>query len=94
MGKRGMNPIQAAEVRARKTRTKLEKVRLSKGLSQNELAIKSGVDVRRIQYYEQNNGSIDKARIHNLCLLCIALDCKLEDLLETEETIDKLKLIK
>ena len=62
--------------------TKLKRVREAAGLSQSELAAKSGVSLRSIQMYEQRNNDIDKAQGHTLYKLSIALGCEIEDLLE------------
>ena len=63
--------------------TKLKKIREAAGLSQNDLAVKSGVSLRSIQMYEQRNNDIDKAQGHTLYKLSVALGCDIEDLLET-----------
>ena len=63
--------------------TKLKKIREAAGLSQNDLAVKSGVSLRSIQMYEQRNNDIDKAQGHTLYKLSVALGCEVEDLLET-----------
>ena len=62
--------------------TKLRKVRDAAGLSQSELAKKSGVSLRSIQMYEQRQNDIDKAQGHTLYKLSVALGCDIEDLLE------------
>ena len=62
--------------------TKLKRVREAAGLSQSELAKKSGVSLRSIQMYEQRNNDIDKAQGHTLYKLSVALGCDIEDLLE------------
>ena len=62
--------------------TKLKKIREATGLSQNELAKKSGVSLRSIQMYEQRNNDIDKAQGHTLYKLSVVLGCAIEDLLE------------
>ena len=96
MVKRGMNAEQAAQVRARRgnKETKLQKLRVAKGYSQSELAEASGVPKRTIQCYEQETRPIDGARLPYLCDLSIALDCKIEDILESEELIEKFKEVK
>ena len=96
MNRRGMKPEQAAKLREQKglTMTKLQKLRVAKGLSQSQLAAISGVPLRRLQDYEQSTRRIDGARLDALCSLSIALDCKLEDLIENKELITKLRLTK
>ena len=96
MSKGGMAPKQAISLRAKKGLkiTKLQKIRVSKNLSQSELAALSGVPVRRIQNYEQLARPIEGARIDTLCDLCLALDCKMEDLIEDKNVIAKIRLTK
>ena len=74
--------------------TKLQKLRIQKGFSQSELAAASNVKKRAIQCYEQELRPIDHARLETLCDLSIALECKIEELLESETLIEKLKMIK
>ena len=60
----------------------LKRIRESRGLSQNELAEQSGINVRNIQMYEQRVNNIDKAQAHILYKLSRVLGCNIEDLLE------------
>lgn len=62
--------------------TKLRKFRENIGLSQSQLARESGVSLRSIQLYEQRVNDIDKAQVHTLYKLALALHCSMEDLLE------------
>ena len=62
--------------------TKLQTVRKAIGLSQKELAEKSGVTLRMIQQYEQRAKDINKAAASNVFALAQTLGCKAEDLLE------------
>lgn len=62
--------------------TKLQTIRKATGLSQKQLAEKSGVTLRMIQQYEQRAKDINKATASNLFALAQALGCKAEDLLE------------
>lgn len=96
MGKRGMKPMQAAQISIEKGQkiTNLKKQRIKVNLSQNELAAKSGVPAYKIQQYEQRFVSIDGAKLETICDLSIALGCQLEDILENKKIINKLKLIK
>lgn len=93
MGKRGMTPRQAAKLNG-ENMTKLKRVRVAKGYSQSELAALSGIPVKRIQHYEQRVRPIDSARLDTLCSLCVALGCKLEDVLERKAVIERLRLVK
>lgn len=69
--------------------SKLEKVRLSRKLSQKELSNKSGVSLRVIQSYEQNAININNAKISTLVDLCLILNCRLIDILDDELLINK-----
>lgn len=64
---------------------KLKQLRLTKQLTQGQLADKAGLNVRTIQHYEQGSKNLDHARIDTILRICIALDCKLIDLIENEE---------
>lgn len=96
MAKKGMSPERAKELREDMGlfSTKLETRRVKKGLSQNGLSVASGVNFRTIQAYEQRTRPIEGGNIKILCSLCIALDCKMEDILEDKTTIERYKLIK
>ncbi len=63
--------------------TKLRRIRESRGLSQTELALQSGVKIRNIQMYEQRVNNIDKAQAHILYKLSRTLGCDVEELLES-----------
>lgn len=65
--------------------SKLKTIREARGLSQNKLAIISGVNKRSIQLYEQRVNDIDKAQAQTLFKLSRALGCNIEDLLESPE---------
>ena len=96
MTKRGITPYIARKIRADKglQETKLEKLRIKKGLSQTALAAISGVSMRTIQNFEQQAAKPDNAKLTTLVNLCVALDCKIEDILETQEMKEKFKLAK
>lgn len=70
---------------------KLKAMREAKGLSQSQLAKKSGVHLRTLQYYEQGRLSFDRCRIDKICAVALALDCNIEDLMEGENVKDLLK---
>ena len=52
------------------------------GLSQSQLATQSGINVRMIQYYEQQTKDINKAEAATVYRLACALGCKMEELLD------------
>lgn len=71
--------------------SKLKEKRQAFGLSQSQLAEKSGINVRVIQHYEQGSKNFDHARIDTIMKICIALNCKLEDVIEDNKYIDLIK---
>lgn len=91
MVKRGISVEQAKKIRAEKgiKDTKLQKERVKKGYSQGQLSKASGVTVRAIQMYEQRKRPIESARLETLCRLCEVLDCKIENVLDDNDLIEK-----
>ncbi len=65
--------------------TKLQEQRKKYGISQTELAQKSGVSLRSIQMYEQRQKKIDHAQAITLSNLAKTLGCKITDLFEYEK---------
>ena len=63
----------------------LKKIREERGLSQAQLAQAVGIPKTRIQHYEQGFRSINGAGALIVVKIAQALNCKVEDLLETEE---------
>lgn len=96
MTKKGISIEQAKKIREEKgiEDTKLQQARLKKGYSQNQLSVVSGIARRTIQCYEQRERAIDSAHLETLCALCLALDCKIEDILESKDLIEKFKMVK
>lgn len=92
--KLGMSPQKALEVFGEHSDSKLKKRRVGKGFSQQDLANASGVSKRMIQAYEHGTRDINKAILETICGLCLALDCKIEDILDNEELIEKFKRVK
>ena len=60
--------------------TKLAKLRKAAGLSQRELAYRSGVSLRSVQMYEQRKKDINKAQFSSVRALARALGCPIEAL--------------
>lgn len=69
----------------------LREVRKKADLSQSQLAEKSGINVRIIQYYEQGSRDINGAKLATLVDLAEALNCKLSDVITDKQVISKLK---
>lgn len=61
--------------------TKLQQLRKDAGYTQRELAARSGLSIRTLQYYEQGVLDLDKASASTVYRLALALDCQMEDLL-------------
>lgn len=59
----------------------LKERRIKRGLTQSELAQKTGLSVRLIQKYEQNAQDLNKVYAITIYKLAKALGCKYEDLL-------------
>lgn len=70
---------------------KLKYIRTKKGMTRKELSEKSGINIRTIEGYEQGNRDIEMAYIDTLLSLSISLECKISDLLENKNTIEKCK---
>ncbi len=60
----------------------LHVLRKNRGMSQRELAEASGVSLRMIQLYEQNQNDITKAQVRMVAYLAQVLGCRIEDLIE------------
>lgn len=71
--------------------SKLKTMRQTKGLSQSQLAEKANMNVRTLQHYEQGSKIFDHARIDIILRVCLALGCKLEDIIENQEYLDLIK---
>ena len=90
----GMTPEQALETFTSKHDSKLKILRVRKGYSQQGLADAAGIPKRAIQTYEQGERNVDHASLETLCDICIALNCTLEDILESEELLEKFHQVK
>ena len=73
---------------------KLKEMRQAADLSQSQLAEKAGNNVRTLQHYEQGSKLFDHARIDTILKICLALNCKLDDIIENQEYIDLIKRYK
>jgi transcriptional regulator with XRE-family HTH domain len=92
-----MTPKQAEELLMKygmKRGTKLRILRVQRGLSQSELSKITGVPTRTIQNYEQESKKADSARLSTLCELSEALNCKITDIIEDEELIERFNKVK
>lgn len=97
VSKRGMTPQQAERLRVQRgidKGTKLRQQRVKMSLSQSELAALSGVPIQTLRRYEQSAMQINNAKLKILCDLCFVLDCKIEDIIESEELLHKYRATK
>lgn len=65
--------------------SRLKFYREEKGLSQSELAKKSGVSYRLIQAYEQGYKDINKAQVITVLQLAEALECDVYNIINPRE---------
>lgn len=63
-------------------KTNLKRIRTTYGITQTELAKRSGISLRSIQMYEQRNKDINKASVDTVYHLAKVLGCTVEDLIE------------
>lgn len=68
--------------------SKLKTKRMEAGLSQSQLAEKANMNVRTLQHYEQGSKNFDHARIDTILRVCLALKCKIEDIIENQEYVE------
>lgn len=71
--------------------TRLQTIRKTARLTQQELSARSGVSLRSVQLYEQREKDINKAQARTVDKLARSLGCKIEDLLEPEISESKSK---
>lgn len=74
------------------TVSKLQAARLANGLSQSQLAAAAGINTRVLQNYEQGVRDLSGAKLATLLKICLALNCKLVDILPDGETTALLEL--
>lgn len=60
----------------------LKEMRRKRKLTQEQLSLLSGVNIRSIKSYEQKENDILKAQIETILMLAEALDCSIEELIK------------
>ena len=70
---------------------KLKELRERSGMSQSQLATAAAINGRVLQTYEQGGRDLSGAKLATLLKICLALNCKLEDILPDGETAELLK---
>lgn len=71
---------------------KLKAKRQACDMSQSQLAKAAGINVQMLQHYEQGVRDLSGAKLATLLKLCLALNCKLGDILPDGETTALLAL--
>jgi len=69
----------------------LKEIRESRGMSQQDLADKSGINKRMIQAYEQGYRDINGAKLSKLVTFCNVLECHLSEIVDDAQLIKDLK---
>lgn len=68
--------------------SKLKAMRNKAGLSQSQLANLTGINVGTLRHYEQGSKNFDHAKFDTILKTCIALNCGIEDIIESEEYLN------
>lgn len=71
---------------------KLKARRQACDMSQSQLAKAAGINVQMLQHYEQGVRDLSGAKLATLLKICLALNCKLGDILPDGETTALLEL--
>lgn len=71
-------------------KTKLKALRISKKATQKIVAEAANINERTFQFYEQGTKLIDNANLETILKLCLVLECKIEDIIESEELLELL----
>lgn len=89
-----MSPAQAELLRLQKKAgktTRLKLLRISRDLSQSELASLSGIPKNTLVKYEQGTSSIENAKFSMILKICDTLQCSIADILEDDTLYNKVK---
>ena len=82
---------QTKEIKRRPPRkaanTKLKAMRVKAGLTQREVVERTGINAQTYSQYEQGAKSFDSAKLVTILNVCVALSCKLEDVIEDKELL-------
>lgn len=70
---------------------KLKKTRKAAGLTQKKLSEMTGISHRTIEAYDEGVRGLETAQFRTAILICHALGCKIEDVIEDEELAAKLR---
>lgn len=70
--------------------SKLQALRKAKGFNQQTLADAIGMNVSTIRSFEQGWRNINKAELSTILKLCNVLGCRIQELLDDDETLAEL----
>lgn len=65
-------------------KSKLKRIRVSSGMTQEELSKLSGINIKSIAAYEQNPEKINKASVESVYNLSDCLGCSIDDIIQKE----------
>lgn len=65
--------------------SKLKQIRKIRGITQKNLAKYCNISVKSIQAYEQGTRKLEKANKNTILKICEVLNCKISDIIESEE---------
>lgn len=65
--------------------TKLQAIRINRGLTQREISRLANVNYRTYQLYDQGAKKLDHARLDTILKICAVLDCDIEEIIEEPE---------
>lgn len=68
--------------------TKLKEMRMKAGLSQSQLSDLTGIKLGTLRHYEQGSKNFDHARIDTILKVCLMLNCKFNEIVESEEYVE------
>lgn len=68
--------------------TKLKALRVARGITQREMVERTGINAGTYSQYEQGVKKFDNARINVILRVCVALNCRIDDIMENPEYIN------
>ena len=68
--------------------SRIKELREEAGISRAKLAELSETGVRALEGYEQGKRDINGAKLKTILKICNALNCRIEDILDDEETLE------
>jgi len=65
-------------------KSRLKKLRVSMGFTQQDLSDLSGINIKSIASYEQSPEKINKASVETVLKLCDCLGCGIDEIIDKE----------